>query len=606
MTSDTPNSPPARSGSIPRRFASHLLLGLAALGFTAVWLYKMDSEYHANGFSSVVQITRATGIRPFVWRRFVFDVADAVARVAPPAAWDACRWFLEETRVGALVANHAPIRSWPREEYPLLIAVSALTWLSYWGFMVCGRRALAMFYESPAWFADLFAITLGFLILGSISDGHYQIYPYDVPHAFLFSLSALLVFSRSWWFFPLFVAAAYSKETAVLLIPLYWLTNHGRVSTRRLLVGAAALAVSYAATRAWILQRFPGESSVWFLADRNLEWILRSILFDSWSVLVALLALLAATRTWGSLPLAFRHWILLLPISLGLCLFGGWIEERRAFLEFLLPVGAWMIQSLLCETGLGWLMRPRIAPDQGRNRAETPALASPADVAAWTDRVYPLQTGLDGVLLRWRPYICPFHLLLPHVSQGRRLLDVGCGNGVFSNLAVATGRAQSCLGFDVRESAIRTARSAVVPKREAKREFLTVGLSDWPEGRHDVVACVDVVHHVPPTLQESFVQRVCQSVDFRGKLILKEMAPRPLWTAWANRLHDLVLARQWVHYVEKEDVERWVRESGLTVVETGSIRMLWYWHYFVIAVRSGEESLPDAARQAERAVAARP
>jgi len=224
----------------------------------------------------------------------------------------------------------------------------------------------------------------------------------------------------------------------------------------------------------------------------------------------------------------------------------------------------------------------------------TPAITDPRGVSEWTDRIYPEKRGIGGVILRWRPYICPFHRLLALIPQVERMLDVGCGNGLLGNLAVATRRVTRCRGFDTAEGPIRTARSAILPAGVERPTFQTLTIDEWPEGDFDVVTCVDVIHHVPSAVHSQFVQTVCRSVAPEGKLIIKDMAPRPFWCALANRLHDLVMARQWIHYCEPADVARWVKDSGMTIIETGQCRMLWYAHYFVVAIRaSGKLEKPE-------------
>ena len=45
-----------------------------------------------------------------------------------------------------------------------------------------------------------------------------------------------------------------------------------------------------------------------------------------------------------------------------------------------------------------------------------------------------------------------------------------------------------------------------------------------------------------------------------------------------NRLHDLVMARQWIHYAPIADVESWSRQAGLTLVHAEDTSRCWYGH----------------------------
>lgn len=60
-----------------------------------------------------------------------------------------------------------------------------------------------------------------------------------------------------------------------------------------------------------------------------------------------------------------------------------------------------------------------------------------------------------------------------------------------------------------------------------------------------------------------------------------------------NRVHDLVLARQWIHYVRTEDVERWARAEGLVLVHSADVDMLWYRHELRVFHRTESRGAPD-------------
>src|SRR6266576_3469231 len=76
------------------------------------------------------------------------------------------------------------------------------------------------------------------------------------------------------------------------------------------------------------------------------------------------------------------------------------------------------------------------------------------------------------------------------------------------------------------------------------------------------VSMIDVMHHVPPSFQKEFLLTACRHVRPSGLLIYKDMCRRPRWRAAANRLHDLVLARQWINYLPISQVELWAGEAA--------------------------------------------
>ena len=209
---------------------------------------------------------------------------------------------------------------------------------------------------------------------------------------------------------------------------------------------------------------------------------------------------------------------------------------------------------------------------------------SPREVARFLDAAFAHQRGVGGRITRLRPYICPFEEVLrrmPAVEEGAgRVLDVGCGVGIMSALAAGPGKARSVVGFDVSQRAIDVARGIQVPGA-CSMTFHALPAGTFPEGEFDMVLCIDVLHHVPPAVQNEFLRQTCQHVAAGGLLIFKDISPKPWWKAQANRLHDLIMARQWVHYRREAEIVGMLNELGGEVVESTRLDRLWYSHYLV-------------------------
>ncbi len=117
-----------------------------------------------------------------------------------------------------------------------------------------------------------------------------------------------------------------------------------------------------------------------------------------------------------------------------------------------------------------------------------------------------------GALQRLRPLICPFDQLAQGVPVGSRVLDVGCGSGLFLGLLAGLGRIDDATGFDSNGGAIQRAlqmRQRLPPP--ARLEFERRDVADgWPEGLYDVVSVIDVMHHVPPKQLASLIATAAQ------------------------------------------------------------------------------------------------
>lgn len=210
---------------------------------------------------------------------------------------------------------------------------------------------------------------------------------------------------------------------------------------------------------------------------------------------------------------------------------------------------------------------------------------SPADIRQLAS---PLYAGADSAKVRlmatYRAYICPLHEVILEVPPQSSVLDVGCGHGLLLNLLARLGRIRKGHGFDVAGAAIKVARQ--VADRHAlsgvvgfEHRSIAQGI---PDAGHDVVTVIDVLHHVPDAHKADFVRALCQVVPPGGRLVIKDMVVRPRWRAAANRLHDLVMARQWVDHVESDTVETWAKEVGMNVLRRDRFNTWWYGHWLLV------------------------
>jgi SAM-dependent methyltransferase len=157
-------------------------------------------------------------------------------------------------------------------------------------------------------------------------------------------------------------------------------------------------------------------------------------------------------------------------------------------------------------------------------------------------------------------------------------------------LAVAN-RLGRGVGFDSSAPATDAAARMLARLRDERPGVdLTVTRLDvadpWPDGAFDVVMMVDVMHHIPPPAQESVLRAAARRVrPGGGRLLYKDMARRPAWRATMNRLHDLVVARQWIHYCPIQDIERWATDEGLSPAVASDSSLLWYRHELRVFTR---------------------
>lgn len=189
-------------------------------------------------------------------------------------------------------------------------------------------------------------------------------------------------------------------------------------------------------------------------------------------------------------------------------------------------------------------------------------------------------SGLRRTMQTYRPLICPFEALISHVSNGARVLDVGCGSGLFLGLLAMHRDIDKGAGFDLSQDAISLAdemRKAHPSGDSLSFTALSVD-SPWPEGTFDTISIVDLLHHLDKATQESTIRMAVTRLEPGGRLIIKDMTQKPLWRAFFNWLHDLVVSREFVHAPRESNIMSWTQDLGLRLTYNETYNIVWYGH----------------------------
>jgi 2-polyprenyl-3-methyl-5-hydroxy-6-metoxy-1,4-benzoquinol methylase len=190
-------------------------------------------------------------------------------------------------------------------------------------------------------------------------------------------------------------------------------------------------------------------------------------------------------------------------------------------------------------------------------------------------------------MMHYRIRICPYERLIAEIPAGCSVLDIGCGGGLLLALLAGCRRLGSGVGFDSSRPAIETALRMQDKLRQRNHSsnlsFVRLDLAEaWPSGQYDVVSLIDLLHHVPRSQQAAVFEMAANKVKPGGLLVYKDMLDDSFLPAFLNRIHDLVLARQWINYVSTEKIEDWARDLGLLSHRSGTMSRLWYRHYLNI------------------------
>lgn len=190
---------------------------------------------------------------------------------------------------------------------------------------------------------------------------------------------------------------------------------------------------------------------------------------------------------------------------------------------------------------------------------------------------------------RLRPSICPFEPLVAAVPEGAHVLDIGCGAGLLLGLLASTGRIDRGVGFDANAAAVASARDmAFRAGLDGVISFHHVKVDEpWPSGSFDTVTMIDVMHHIPKDARFSVLDGIANTLSDGGTFVYKDMDARPWWRGLGNRVHDLVLAGDWIRYEPVNRVLEAAQERSLEPIEQSSWARYWYGHHLALFAARG-------------------
>lgn len=191
---------------------------------------------------------------------------------------------------------------------------------------------------------------------------------------------------------------------------------------------------------------------------------------------------------------------------------------------------------------------------------------------------------------RWRT--CPFEAVEPHVPKAGRIMEIGCGHGLFSLYLAQQSPEREVTGVDVDEDKIPFARAAASAAEATNVTFDVVAPDALPEGSWDAIVVVDVLYLLGREGASRLIAAAAGAVAPGGVVVLKEMAERPRWKYAVNQFQE-ILATKVIRITEGDHVEvvppsaivAELERAGLEVSQHGVDRGYLHPHHLIVGRR---------------------
>ncbi|MFI2753061.1 class I SAM-dependent methyltransferase [Cellulomonas sp. P22] len=192
------------------------------------------------------------------------------------------------------------------------------------------------------------------------------------------------------------------------------------------------------------------------------------------------------------------------------------------------------------------------------------------------------------VTVRW--WSAPFAAVSAALPRTGRILEIGCGHGLFSAYAALDAPGREVVGVDIDTAKIAhgTAAAGAVDRLELR----VAESGAVPPGPWDAVVFVDVLYLLPASEQRRLLTEAVAQLAPDGVLLVKEMGAEPRWKVRWNTLQETISVKvlritegSSFDFVPPSTLARWLTELGLTVSRHRLDRGRVHPHHLLVARR---------------------
>ena len=173
-----------------------------------------------------------------------------------------------------------------------------------------------------------------------------------------------------------------------------------------------------------------------------------------------------------------------------------------------------------------------------------------------------------------------------------RVLDLGCGFGLFSLYYASVHPALAVEGLDRNVRRIAMAREAARRLGLSNVHYEVGDVMDFrAEERFDAVYMLDIVHHISEGAVRPLIEQVATTLPEGGRLLVKDVDRQPAYKRWFTHALDKVMDPATpVRYWGAEELQALLESVGFDVYRHLMVDILPYPHVLYVCTKRGVRS----------------
>jgi 2-polyprenyl-6-hydroxyphenyl methylase/3-demethylubiquinone-9 3-methyltransferase len=174
-----------------------------------------------------------------------------------------------------------------------------------------------------------------------------------------------------------------------------------------------------------------------------------------------------------------------------------------------------------------------------------------------------------------------------YLPQRGRVLDLGCGFGLFSLYYATVAPGLEIEGLDLNPRRIATARAAAARLGLGNVRYAVGDVMDFRGGRtFDAAYMLDIVHHIGEDAVRPLLEQVAKCLPPGARLVIKDVDRTPAYKRWFTLVLDKAMdPRAPVRYWSGEELTALLRDIGFRVYRHLMVDILPYPHILYVCER---------------------